>query len=316
MPPLLIRFDVTNALSAEVSAGQRLYVSAWLFMPAHLPSRPTISAWLNGGTYDKRYFHAEIPGYPGYSMAEHLAARGHIVVLPDHLGIGDSSRAPRQMAVTRQVAAKANHDAMTQLFEHLREGTLHPSIPAIPQFVKLGGGHSMGGMQTITQQADHRTYDRIAVLGYTAVGVHLTLGGQLHSADPGPLDLSKPDYPVMDRGHLRSTFHWDDVPEAVLTADDALLVPVPYVLSTQAITTGIVSEDARNIDVPIYQCLGERDVSPDPWAEAAHFRACYDYTLHVLPKSGHCQNFASTRTEMWDRIYTWNESLNASNGTA
>lgn len=313
MSPVLIRIDVTDSLPPVVSDGRRVCVGAWLFVPARLPDRPTVSVWLNGGTYDKRYFHAEVPGHPGYSMAEHLAARGHIVVLPDHLGIGDSSRASRQMAVTRQIAARANHDAMTQLFTQVREGTLHPSLPAIPQFVKLGGGHSMGGMQTITQQAAHRTYDRIAVLGYTAIGVHLTLGGRLHSADPGPLDFSMPDYPVMDRSHLRSTFHWDDVPEPVLTADDALLVPVPYVLSMQAITSGIVSEDAGHIDVPMYQCLGERDVSPDPWAEAAHFRACRDYTLHVLPKSGHCQNFASTRKVMWNRICAWNEGLDAMN---
>lgn len=104
---------------------------------------------------------------------------------------------------------------------------------------------------------------------------------------------------------LRSTFHWDDVPEDVIAVDDALLVEVPYVLSTQAIMTGIVTGDAAKIDVPIYINLGERDVSPDPHAEPGYYTACRDITLHILPRSGHCQNFANTRLEMYDRINRW-----------
>jgi hypothetical protein len=93
------------------------------------------------------------------------------------------------------------------------------------------------------------------------------------SAHPGALDLGQPDYALRDRSNLRSTFHWEDVPEAVLAADDALLVEVPYVLSTQSITGGIVSEDAGRIAAPVYICLGECDVSPDPHAEPAYYKS-------------------------------------------
>lgn len=306
-----LSLDVTDNLTPEITAGERLSIATWIFLPKpeNLGELPSVVTLLNGGTYDKRYFHVEIPGHPGYSMAEHLCNKGHIVILADHLGIGESSRSPNQMAVTRQVAAAANHAAVEQIYDRLRTGDLDPSFPAIPDFLKVGGGHSMGGFQSITQQAKHKTYDRLLVLGYTAIGVHLTIDGQLVSAHPGELDLTQPDYGRRDRSTLRQTFHWEDVPDAVLAADDALLVDVPYVLSTQSITKGIVSEDAGRIDIPVYINLGERDVSPDPYAEPSYYKKSKDITLHILPRSGHCQNFASTRHEMWDRIDLWIKSI-------
>ena len=313
MTPKLFRFDVTDALPAEVCGGERLSIAAWVFLPedlTRLPERPTVMTFLNGGTYDKRYFHVQIPGRSGYSMAEHLARLGHIVVLPDHLGIGDSSRAPVQATVTREVAAAANHAAMLQLYAQLRAGTLDASLPALPDFVKLGGGHSMGGCQLITQQARHRTYDRIAVLGYTALAVHLYFNGQHLRADTLPKQEAE-DYAVLSRAPLRDSFHWDDVPADVMAADDALVVPVPHVLGSQAATGGIVTQDAATIDVPVFICLGEKDVSPNPHGEPALYPSSTDITLQILPRSGHCHSFASTRTILFDRIHHWNLSIPA-----
>jgi surfactin synthase thioesterase subunit len=303
--PLDLRIDVAAALPLEVTGAEPLHIAAWVFLPDALPERPTVVSLLNGGTYDRRYFHFAVPGRSDYSLAEYLRARGHVVILPDHLGIGASDRARMQMLATRQVCAAANHAAIEAIYAKLRAGTLAPGFAAMPHFLKIGGGHSMGGFQTITQQAAHRTYDGCLILGFTAHGVHLTIGGQLVSAHPGELDPTQPDYALRDRRLLRSTFHWDDVPGDVLAVDDSLLVEVPYVLSTQSITEGIVRDDAATIDVPVYINLGERDVSPDPHAEPGFYRASRDITLHILPRSGHCQNFASTRLEMYDRIDRW-----------
>ena len=303
--PLDLRIDVAGVLPAEVPGGEPLHIAAWVFLPDRALVRPSVITLLNGGTYDRRYFHFAVPERTDYSLAEYLRARGHIVILPDHLGIGASDRAKVQMLATRQVCAAANHAAVETIYERLRSGALAPEFPAVPDFLKIGGGHSMGGFQTITQQAAHRTYDGCLILGYTAHGVHLTIGGQLISAHPGELDPTQPDYAMRDRSLLRSTFHWDDVPGDVLAVDDDLLVEVPYVLSTQSITEGIVRDDAARIDVPVYINLGERDVSPDPHAEPGFYRASRDITLHILPRSGHCQNFANTRLEMFGRIDRW-----------
>jgi hypothetical protein len=94
-----------------------------------------------------------------------------------------------------------------------------------------------------------------------------------------------------------------------MLADDALATETPASIGLDSIRTGIVVEDAAKIQVPIYMCLGERDVSPHPHAEPGFFSACNDFTLHILPRSDHCQNFASTRRVMWDRMHSWARSV-------
>jgi alpha-beta hydrolase superfamily lysophospholipase len=306
--PIPLNFDVTTSLPASATECQAITISAWLFYPDDLtllgetPVSMTLTA---GGSYDKRYHHAVIPGHPGYSAAEHLAARGNIVLLTDHLGVGQSSRLPQQRKATRHIVAQANHAATTQFHERLAAGTLHPGLPPISNVTRIGGGHSMGGMLTILQQAEHRSYDGVMIMGYTADAVHFTLHGQkLRAADHIPTG-EVPDYSSNDRSALRQGFHWDDVPDTVIAADDALAVETPSGIGLDSIRAQIVKTEAGQISVPVYICLGERDVSPDSHAEPAYYRSSTDITLHILPRSGHCHTFAGTRRQMWDRMHHW-----------
>lgn len=313
MGPISLAFDVTDALPGDVTGGKTITIAAWLFFPddpARLGDRPTAMVLLNGGSYDKRYFHIEIPGHPDYSTARHLADLGNIVLVPDHLGMGDSSRVPDQKKATRHIVALANHAAVSQFQARLRSGDLHPALPAFPDVATIGGGHSMGGMQTLVQQAAHRSYDAIMILGYTVQGVHMTMGGKkIRAADFLPPEGTSPDYTTNDRTKLREGFHWEDVPEEVIAADDAIATETAASIGLDSIRTGIVVDDAATIDVPVYLCLGERDVSPDPHAEAGYFKRVTDFTLHILPRSAHCQTFASTRRTMWNRMHAWARSI-------
>jgi alpha-beta hydrolase superfamily lysophospholipase len=303
--PIPLAFDVTEALPAEATEGARAVIAGWLFLPEKIDERPITMTLVAGGSYDKRYHHVQIEGHPGYSAAEHLAAQGLIVLLNDHLGVGESSRLPTQAKATRHIVALANHAAVEQFHARLRAGDLHPGLPPRARVVRIGGGHSMGGMQTIVQQAAHRTYDGVAIMGYTAEGVHMTMGGRkFRAADIIPAG-ELPDYTLGDRAPNHESFHWEDVPAAVIAADDALNVEVPASIGIDSIRTRIVTEEAGQIEAPVYVCLGERDVSPDPHAEPSYYRSSRDVTLHILPRSGHCQTFASTRREMWDRLDHW-----------
>ncbi|MDB5973092.1 MAG: hypothetical protein JWQ90_5542 [Hydrocarboniphaga sp.] len=312
MGPISVSFDVTDALPADVTQGRPTSIAAWLFFPddlSKLGSKPVTMVLLNGGSYDKRYFHVEVPGRTAYSTARHLAALGNIVLVPDHLGMGESTRVPVQKMATRHIVALANHAAVSQFYERLAKGDLHPALPAIPDVVKIGGGHSMGGMQTLVQQAAHRSYDAVMILGYTIQGVHFSMGGKKLRAADFPPQGESPDYTTNDRSKLREGFHWEDVPADVIAADDAIAAQTAASIGLDSIRTGIVVEDAARIDVPVYLCLGERDVSPDPHAEATYFRRARDFTLHILPRSAHCQNFASTRHQMWNRMHHWARGL-------
>lgn len=308
--PIAIDFDVTDALPADAVGEARVTISGWLFLPGTpaYPVKPAAIVLIAGGSYDKRYHHVQVPGRDGYSAAEHLAALGNIVLLTDHLGVGQSTRLPDQKKATRYVVARANHAAVAQFRQKLAEGTLHPSLPAMTDVTVIGGGHSMGGMQTIIQQARHRSYDGVMVIGYTADGVHFTMNGRkLRAADFIPDE--SPDYTTNDRAALHEGFHWEDVPHDVVAADDALAVETPACVGLDSIRTGIVRPEAAAIDVPVYICLGERDVSPDPHAEPAFYHNSPDVTLHILPRSGHCQSFASTRHAMWDRMHRWSQGV-------
>ena len=312
MGPLPLSFDVTDALPADISQGARLVISAWLFFPddlSKLGGRPVTMTLLAGGSYDKRYHHAVIPGRPGYSAAEHLAALGNIVLLADHLGVGESSKAPDQKKATRHVVARANHAAVTQFHERLAAGDLHPALPPLADVVRIGGGHSMGAMQTVIQQAAHRSYHAIMFLGYTTQGVHFYHGRtRVRAADYLP-EGDYIDYATNDRAAQHYNFHWDDVPEDVIRADDALAVETPTSIGLDSIRTDIVKPDAAQIDMPVFFGHGERDVSPDPRAEAVFFPQCRDFTLFILPRSGHCQTFASTRHMFWNRMHDWSRSI-------
>ena len=80
--------------------------------------------------------------------ARELTARGHEVWIESGagLGIGASDRAKDQMLATREVAALAHHTAIERIYDQLRDGRL----ATLREFVKVGGGHSMGGFMTIT----------------------------------------------------------------------------------------------------------------------------------------------------------------------
>jgi len=310
--PISLAFDVTAALPDSATAGATITIAASLFYPddlSRLSTTPVSMTLTAGGSYDRRYHDAVIPGHASYSAAAHLAALGNIVLLTDHLGVGESTRLPQQSNATRHIVALANHAAVTQFHQHLAAGTLHPGLPPLVKITRIGGGHSMGGMLTILQQAEHATYDGVMIMGYTADAVYFTLHGQrLRAADYLPTG-DVPDYSSNDRAALHHGFHWADVPDDVIAADDALAVETPSSIGLDSIRAQIVQKEAGQITTPVYICLGERDVAPNPHAEPGYYRASSDITLQILPRSGHCHSFANTRTQMWNRMHHWGHGV-------
>jgi hypothetical protein len=181
---------------------------------------------------------------------------------------------------------------------------------------------------TIRRQARHRTHDALALLGWTNLGLRLTPGwwGErtpelLEELRPGAGPAEAEQLlreirdelvhvdPVAHRETLRPVFHWEDVPDEVVAADNALATVRNGPTAFVGQLPDIAREDAATLDVPLFLGFGERDVSPDPWAEPPVYRSARDLTFHVLPRSGHCHNFASTRVLQWERIASWVRSL-------
>jgi alpha-beta hydrolase superfamily lysophospholipase len=317
MSPQALSFDVTEA----VGSGESLSQTARLFLPGD-PARATaVLVCLAGGTYDKRYWHLEVPGHRGYSFAEHLAEQGYLVVALDHLGTGGSSDPQRSGSVGLRMLAAGDAEAVAQLSARLRDGTLVPGLPPL-RLAVIGVGHSMGSCLTTMVAAQASPYDAVALLGY---GVQVSnvldeadgggdLAARMNQSEAvfrqlngvGPDEVSC----VVPREQLRQLFHAPDVPGDVIAADDAAESRVPVRAASEVITPGYVAEFAGAVDVPVFLALGSHvDVSPDPYTEVANYRASRDVTLYVVEGSAHCHNFSGGRIALWDRMAAWIASV-------
>src|SRR5688572_19770200 len=157
-----ITIDVSTALPF---ADEDNTISADVHFPDGRP-RAVIVCW-PGGSYDRSYWDAHIDRHPGYSAAEHLAARGLLVINADHLGVGRSSRPADVDRVNLETMAAANDAFAQEVRRRLAAGELDERVPALDDVPFVGAGHSLGGLICVVTQALHQTYHAIANLGYT-----------------------------------------------------------------------------------------------------------------------------------------------------
>jgi pimeloyl-ACP methyl ester carboxylesterase len=319
--PAAVTIDVSGVLDG---AGE-LFTSALVFGPARLSDTiPTILFAFPGGGYSKAYFHMEIPGHPGYSMAQYLADRGYFVVACDNLAAGQSSRPQPAGKLTWQAMIEANQATVAGVMDMLRSGHVLPGSGPVGECRLIGLGHSLGAGLVTAQQAAHRTFDAIVVLGRAITGTHIPAPPEDGSTEPtwksGMLqrDEFAATSHLVDGYHFqprrtpwqRYLFYWDDVPEAVLAADEAAGTTFPVnAARALAARNGPNAQAAAAVRVPILLGFGERDVVQDPRAEVCAYRSATDLQLIVLPRSGHCHNLASSRQWLWDRMIGWAGSL-------
>jgi alpha-beta hydrolase superfamily lysophospholipase len=311
-----LTFDVTTGVGSDEPLSQE----SWIFLPERPADAHAVLVCLAGGTYDKHYWHIDIDGHSGYSFGEHLAGSGFVVIAVDHLGIGDSTDPTASGPVGLELLAKGDAEVAHQIRERLRRGDLHQELPtALPV---VGVGHSMGACLTTMVQATVHPYDAVVLLGY---GVQITnvyedtadaaaleeriqqtieASCQLAGAKPTDAHVYAP------RGYLADLFYAGEVPQEVIDADTAVQSRVPLRAAAEVTTPGMVEQYARRVDVPVFLAFGAAlDVSPNPYAEPTNYTGSPDVTLHLVPNSGHCHNFASHRTQLWDRIATWVQTV-------
>ena len=318
--PIPIRVQVPG-----LANGPDLFIAAWLFAPARSELRHpvTVVYAFPGGGYSKSYYHMEIPGRSGYSMATYLVGRGMIVIVCDPLATGESSRPRPPEALTWEVVADANDHAVSSTLDRLRKGELMPSHGRIDPQSVIGLGHSLGAGLVTVQQARRKAFSGLVLLGRSIGATHV----------PAPPDALHPEgtwrelaaqhdevaastlvdgYPVQSRRTewQRYLFYWHDVPEDVIVTDTSLASTMPLEVARElAAPQGPNAKAAAAVDVPILLGFGERDVSRDPLAEPRAYRSATDISVFVLRGSGHCHNLAATRQILWSRVARWIETI-------
>jgi pimeloyl-ACP methyl ester carboxylesterase len=294
---------------------------------AHAPGPVTVVYCLAGGGCTTAYFDLRVDGRSGYSMAEHLARRGVVVVALDHPGIGASAPAPDLFELTPDRVAAAHDLAARVVLDRLRTGTLAPGLAATSPAVFVGVGHSMGGMLVGVQQAQHETFDAIAVLGHGGDGLPAVLtddelravrdaGASQVALTARVVELARlrfADRPPQRRSRARAAgpdiFFADDVPDDVRAAFVAQQTRLLYSCGLFSMVPSSTDRQKAVIGVPVFVAFGDEDLTDDRAGSAARYAACNDLTVFVLEGSSHCHNQATTRVVLWDRLANWIQSI-------
>ena len=310
MPRTPVEVDV----SAVVPFAGRHCVRGWVFVPDDAPepgSTVAVACCLPGGTCSADYFDLHVSGLAHYSMAGYLASSGVVTIALDHLGVGRSDRVEDIFVVTPQLASAVNDIAFRAVVKGLRSepwGGAH--------LVTVGVGHSMGGMLAAVQQARHRTFDGVIVLGHGGDGLpavltveEQTISGPLDEATPASVAAARTRFarppPVERRGLVPGSFLGDDVPDAVRRAFVEQQTSLLYTCGLTSMIPNVTDEEKGHIDVPVLVAFGDHDLTDAYERAAARYTASPDVTLYVLPGSAHCHNQASSRTRLWQRVAEW-----------
>jgi pimeloyl-ACP methyl ester carboxylesterase len=315
-----VTLDVTEA----AGFGQPASIGATIVAPGERADgeRPVVVFARPGAGFTQGYYTERLPGRAS-SQADWHAARGWIVVAVDHLGIGASTPIePGSFSFGRMAAAAAAADH--QVLDRLAAGTLVDGLAPLTDPVVLGMGQSMGGCLTIVQQAHHRTFDGIAVLGYSAVHTHppvppgeepAVLPWAVRDPSAGGRILNEPEHAAHMAGHdeppllrwLDWQFYGDEVDPATFDDPGRWRADRYPGLAGLLTAPGVIATEAAAIRTPVLVAMGARDVVDDIKAEPHAYRSTTTIDLFVCPRMGHMHNFAPTAELLWHRIHRWGE---------
>jgi pimeloyl-ACP methyl ester carboxylesterase len=298
-----------------------LLIAADVFLPDAAAYPTPALAWvcLPGGGMTRRYF--DLPIEENFSFARQMAARGFVVVLLDHLGVGESSRPADGYVLTAEVVTAANANATAEILARLREGRLSPEVPALPQLQSIGIGHSMGAMMTTLQQAHSTQHIGVALLGFSTRGLpeylpssakaiaHDLAAAREQSPQLAKMMFGSAPYPVIKPTPRSGAIYGGKgadprSAEAIKAVADALLP----ILAFQSMLPGNVLPEAQQIKVPVFLGLGEKDMAGPPHEIPASFSASMDVTLYVMPGAGHSHFLFPIRLELFERLADWAQS--------
>lgn len=293
--------------TGRLGNGQSWSLASTVHVPAgHTMAAAPVLVCLPGGRYNRHYFDLQ---EPGYSEAEHHVGQGVVVIAMDHIRVGESDM-PELEEASLAATAEANHAVLQILLSRLQDGSLSPGLPPVNHTAVIGEGQSMGGHIALLMQANHRSFDGLAMLGSSVSCTRLP--GRTRADDIcllGKRDATE-GLAKFAEFDWRYAFHWEDVPEHYAATENRSQndASLPYWRSESSpnasggLLPGHFAEEAARIDVPVLLAMGERDVTQDPLREAAAFMSASDLAYCIIPRMAHMHNFAGTRHRLWTRL--------------
>ncbi len=275
-------------------------VAVDIHLPERIGPRPIVCCCVPGGGMSRGYFDIQAPRAAGnFSMVRHLVDRGFVVVTLDHPGVGESDVPDDGYTLTPDVVADVNAHAFDQV------------LAEWPDAFRIGVGHSAGALVTVVQQARHGTYDALGLFGFGRGGhEQFALTPEEREQAGGIVELTRTRFgdPLPGRGSTTTSpflLGGMEVPSEALEALGAVKTRLLGVVGLTSMIPGSVDAEMAAVDVPVFLALGEHDIAGDPHAIPACFTGCRDFTLFVLPGTGHNHNVAPGRELLWDRFVVW-----------
>ena len=233
--------EVTVGVGNAMGLGEPAAMLGTVVLPAPelLPDRPIVCFARPSSSYTRAYYPADLPGAGTGAQAAFHAARGWIFVALDTLGCADGGFASADPDLLDYPLLAASAAAAEQeILLRLANGVLAAGYPPVNQPVVIGAGLALGAALAIYQQAHHRSYDGLAVLGFSAIHSHPATppGGQPVTVGWYPRDaplehcrepLNSPALAAAEAAGrsgaawaaLAWGFHYDDVPRDVVETD-------------------------------------------------------------------------------------------------
>lgn len=317
---LPVRIASRIAITAKESGiGDDLGISVTFVLsdPSLLAPRPIAFFCFPGGSFAKGYFDLDPGGSDGLSFAEAMAERGHVCVLIDHPGVGDSDRPADGFLLDPHTVARIDDLAVRKARGMLAEGLA--GYGAVPDVRPVGLGHSMGGMLAALMQADHRSFDALGILGSNTFGAIAILMEALKPLADDPVETRRSLVPLLRKAGAAGykdmvatpgptdIFEQGDAPgKAAVTHVRSPLLTVCGMFS---MIPGSWKPEAARIDVPLYLAFGDDDLCRNPHDVPSCFTASPDVTLSVIKDTGHNHFAFASRANLFARIDVWARTL-------
>jgi pimeloyl-ACP methyl ester carboxylesterase len=248
---------------------------------------PTAVLLMHGLSYTKESW-----DFPGYSVAQKIAAAGYTVIAIDRLGYGESKLDNGYQVGHEQYAGMAN-----QIVQQLRQqGFSHVVL----------GGHSAGAGTTELEAGIFGGVDAIMALGW-----HHRPSNQLvqdfFTGDYVRAAQDDYEYFLGTPEHRAEMFYNPSADPAVVEADTraAVLTPSGEIFSIGKQPSRFV---VGNIKVPVFLQFGDSDkLFEVEYAKmhAEEFRQSPSVTVDIVPDAGHTFMLTKNGIAGTDRLVNW-----------
>ena len=258
--------------------------------PAALTPATRLLFCVPGGGVNRGYF-----AMPGFSFADAMLAAGHVVVLVDPPGVGESTRPADGYVLTGAVIAEALHAVLARVRRDFAEMAV------------VGVGHSAGAMLATLQQDAFGDFDALVLLCFGTAGLpgYFKPGVAQRAAD---LDYLRANLPAIAAEQFGAPYlppqpDPRDTPAAL--AMRAVHDHVVAAVAMQAMAPGNVAAELARITAPVFMAAGDRDMTGPPHLLPAAAIACPDLALHVVRDSGHHIFVVANAGRLYRRLVDW-----------